>query len=117
MWAGIVSAIVDDSSAIEIAISIHDSVYTTDYASACIPYNSEEPQTSAANIAKHVTKTLRDFSKEHLCKFLGAGISLALLKEVGKLPSLSLLHIDRLSVVSRYLHPTMARYGRGSHCI
>ena len=82
MWAGIAGAVVNGGSAIEIALSVHDSVYNTDFASACIPYNRNEPEKTAAEIEKHVIQTLRKFSKEHLCKFLGAGVTLTLLKEV-----------------------------------
>ena len=64
-----------------IALSVHDSVYSTNFASACIPYNRNESDKSAAKIEKHVV-TLKNFSKMHLCKFLGAGVTLALLKEV-----------------------------------
>lgn len=33
-------------------------------------------------IEQHVLETLRKFSNDHLCKFLGAGVTLTLLKEV-----------------------------------
>jgi hypothetical protein len=83
MWAGIAATVVNGGSTIEIAHSVHDSVYSTDFASDCIPYNRDEPEKSATQIEKHVVRTLNNFSREHLCKFLGAGVTLALLKEVG----------------------------------
>ena len=82
MWAGIAGAIVNGGTAIEIALSIHDSVYSTDFAADSIPYYRNDLEQSAIAIEKHVLQTLKKFSQEHLCKFLGAGVALALLKEV-----------------------------------
>ena len=82
MWAGIAGAVVNNNSSFEIAISIHDSVYNTDFASSIIPYNPNDPEEQAANIEKHVLDVLRKFSTEHMCKFLGAGVTVALLREV-----------------------------------
>ena len=76
---GITGSVVNGGSSIEIALSVHDSVYSTDFASACIPYNRNESDKSAAEIEKHIVQTL---NKKHLCKLLGAGVTLALLKEV-----------------------------------
>ena len=89
MWAGIAGAVVNNNSSFEIAISIHDSVYNTDFASSIIPYNPNDPEEQAANIEKHVLDVLRKFSTEHMCKFLGAGVTVALLREVRRVrPSL-----------------------------
>ena len=82
MWAGIAGAVVNNNTSYEIAISIHDSVYNTDFASAVVPYDPTEPDAQATAIEKHVTEALRKFSHDHLCKFLGAGVTLALLREV-----------------------------------
>lgn len=82
MWAGIAGAVVNNNTGFEIAISIHDSVYNTDFASAVVPYDPTEPDEQAENIEKHVLEALRKFANEHLCKFLGAGVTLSLLKEV-----------------------------------
>ena len=82
MWAGIAGAVVNNGTSFEVAISVHDSIYNTDFASALIPYDVSEPDSQAANIEKHVISTLRKFSSEHLCKFLGAGVTLSLLREV-----------------------------------
>lgn len=87
MWAGIAGTVVNNNTGYEIAISIHDSVYNTDFASALIPYDPTEPDSQAENIEKHVIQTLRKFSTEHLCKFLGAGVTVSLLKEVCDLAS------------------------------
>ena len=82
MWAGIAGAPVNNGAEFEIAISIHDSVYNTDFASAQIPYDATEPDAQSEAIEKHVISTLRKFASEHLCKFLGAGVTLSILKEV-----------------------------------
>jgi len=85
MWAGIAGIPVNNNSQFEIAISVHDSVYNTDFASAIIPFTPGNPEHSGKEIEQHVLQTLCKFSTEHLCKFLGAGVTLALLKEVGVL--------------------------------
>jgi hypothetical protein len=85
MWAGIAGNPVNNNTHYEIAISVHDSVYSTDFASAIIPYTPGQPEKNAQSIQLHVLDTLRKFSTEHLCKFLGAGVTLSLLKEVDSL--------------------------------
>lgn len=85
MWAGIAGTVVNNNTSYEIAISIHDSVYNTDFASSVVPYDPTEPDSQAEVIEKHVLDTLRKFAQEHLCKFLGAGVTLILLKEVREL--------------------------------
>jgi alpha,alpha-trehalose phosphorylase (configuration-retaining) len=82
MWAGIAGTPVNNNTGFEVAISIHDSVYNTDFASAVVPYDPTEPDAQAEAIEKHVLDNIRKFSQEHLCKFLGAGVTLSLLKEV-----------------------------------
>jgi hypothetical protein len=82
MWAGIAGSPVDNNTKFEIAISIHDSVYSTDFSSHTIPYSPGNPEHNSAEIEQHVLDAVRQFSEQHLCKFLGAGVTLALLKEV-----------------------------------
>lgn len=82
MWAGIAGVVINNNTQFEIAVSVHDSVYSTDFASLNIPYNPNTPDKNAKTIEQHVLQILRKFSVEHLCKFLGAGITLTLLKEV-----------------------------------
>jgi hypothetical protein len=82
MWAGIAGVILENKK-FEIAISIHDSVYSTDFASAQIDYDPNSPDKNAKNIESFVLEMLRKFSIDHLCKFLGAGVTLTLLREVG----------------------------------
>jgi len=84
---------------IEIALSVHDSVYSTDFASACIPYNAKDPEKTATDIEKHVLQTLKKFSSEHLCKFLGAGVTLTLLKESPNLCTRLWLDMDIVPIV------------------
>ena len=78
MWAGIAGSSIPNGGGFEVAISIHDSVYNTDFASTVIPTGKTSPE----EIEKHVLESLKSFSNEHLCKFLGAGVTLSLLREV-----------------------------------
>lgn len=82
MWAGIAGCPTESGSSFEIALSIHDSVYNTDFASETIPGDLSQPEKLASDIEKHVIQTLRGFSTEHICKFVGAGVASALLKVV-----------------------------------
>ena len=77
MWAGIAGGALPDGG-YEVAISIHDSVYNTDFASTVIPGKN----VASKDIEEHCIQALRDFEREHVCKFLGAGVTLALLKDV-----------------------------------
>ncbi|KAF8162943.1 trehalose phosphorylase [Crassisporium funariophilum] len=81
MWAAVAGAVINNNSQYEIAVSVHDSVYSTDFTSLVIPYNPNNPDKNAKEIEQYVLQTLRKFSVEHLCKFLGAGVTLGLLKE------------------------------------
>jgi hypothetical protein len=74
--------VVNNNTQYEIAVSVHDSVYNTDFASMIIPYSPNNPDKNAKEIESAVLQTLRKFSIEHLCKFLGVGVTLTLLKEV-----------------------------------
>lgn len=93
MWAGIAGTVINSGSSLEIAVSIHDSVYSTDFASAVIAYQPNDPEKVAKNIEDHVLQTLRKFSRDHLCKFLGAGVTLSLLREVGIDPSFGFVKV------------------------
>lgn len=99
MWAGIAGTVINGGSVIEIALSVHDSVYSTDFASASIPYSPNDPEKTAVDIEKHVIQTLRNFSSEHLCKFLGAGVTLTLLKESPNLCTRLWLDLDIVPIV------------------
>jgi len=99
MWAGIAGAVVNGGQSFEIAISIHDSVYNTDFASAIVPYTPSDPTKSASDIANHVLQTVKKFSQEHLCKFLGAGVTLGLLKECPNLCTHLWLETDIVPIV------------------
>lgn len=80
MWAGIAGSAIPNNGGYEVSISIHDSVYNTDFASTIIPPNQNG--ISAKQIEEHVIESLRKFSSDHVCKFLGAGLTLSLLKDV-----------------------------------
>ncbi|THG95034.1 hypothetical protein EW026_g6546 [Hermanssonia centrifuga] len=99
MWAGIAGAVVNNNTGFEVAISIHDSVYNTDFASTVVAYDPTEPDAQAENIEKHVTDTLRNFATEHLCKFLGAGVTLSLLKEAPNLCTQLWMKLDIVPIV------------------
>ena len=82
MWAGIAGAPVNNGTGFEIAISIHDSVYNTDFSSETVEtYPNDSEKTSNA-VESHIIEAIREFSSEHLCKFLCAGITVSLLAEV-----------------------------------
>ncbi|KAJ3478312.1 hypothetical protein NLJ89_g12382 [Agrocybe chaxingu] len=74
MWGAVAGMVINNNTQYEIAVSIHDSVYSTDFASAIIPYSPNNPDKNAKEIENYVLQTLRKFSTEHLCKFLGGGI-------------------------------------------
>ncbi|KAI0328121.1 trehalose synthase [Cubamyces sp. BRFM 1775] len=99
MWAGIAGSIINNNTAFELAISIHDSVYNTDFASSVISYNANAPEDQAANIEKHVLDSLRKFSTEHMCKFLGAGVTVSLLREAPNLCTRLWLEMDIVPIV------------------
>jgi glycosyltransferase involved in cell wall biosynthesis len=99
MWAGIAGNPVDNNTRYEIAISIHDSVYTTDFSSLVIPYSAGNPEHNGAEIEQHVLNAIRKFSELHLCKFLGAGITLALLKEAPNMCTRLWLELDIVPIV------------------
>ncbi|KAI6150279.1 glycosyltransferase family 4 protein [Pisolithus tinctorius] len=80
MWAGIAGTVVNGGKSFDVAISVHDS--------------------NAADIENHVIDTIKRFSQEHICKFLGAGVTLSLLKEVSDL----LMIFDRCSQLSTRTH-------------
>ncbi|KAF7968565.1 hypothetical protein HWV62_30105 [Athelia sp. TMB] len=85
MWAGIAGSTVDNGTGYEVALSIHDSVYNTDFASDTIPCDLTKPEQLAADIEKHVLAQLTNFGNEHICKFVGAGVAAALLKDVSQI--------------------------------
>lgn len=101
MWAAVAGAVVNNNSQYEIAVSIHDSVYSTDFASNVLSYNPNKPDKNAKEIEQSILQTLQKFSTEHLCKFLGIGVTLSLLKEVDLLRDLfSIAFSDTLHPVS-----------------
>ena len=82
MWAGIAGASVNNGTGFEIAISIHDSVYNTDFSSETVTAYPNDSEKTSNTVEAHIIDALREFSSEHLCKFLGAGITMTLLAEV-----------------------------------
>jgi hypothetical protein len=82
MWGAVAGVVINSNAQYEIALSVHDSVYNTDFASIVVPYDANNSDKNAKEIENAVLQTFRKFSIEHLCKFLGVGITLSLLKEV-----------------------------------
>ena len=82
MWAGIAGSVINNNTSYELAISIHDSVYNTDFNSTLLPYTPNDSEKQSNTIEKHVISSIRKFQEEHFCKFLGAGVTLSLLREV-----------------------------------
>ncbi|PIL30497.1 hypothetical protein GSI_07197 [Ganoderma sinense ZZ0214-1] len=99
MWAGIAGAVVNNNTGFEIAISVHDSVYNTDFASSIIPYDAKDPEEQATAIEKHTLEALRKFSSEHMCKFLGAGVTVSLLREAPNLCTRLWIDMDIVPIV------------------
>ena len=58
---------------------------------AVIPFAGKARSVDPEQVEGHILDVLRKFSQEHLCKFLGAGVTLSLLKEVSGEPNLHLL--------------------------
>ncbi|KAI5124495.1 hypothetical protein M0805_003022 [Coniferiporia weirii] len=99
MWAGIAGSTAPNENGFEVSISIHDSVYNTDFASTIVPFPTGKKSIDAEQIEEHVINALRKFSTEHLCKFLGAGVTLSLLKEAPNLCTRLWLEMDIVPVV------------------
>ncbi|KAI6103559.1 glycosyltransferase family 4 protein [Pisolithus sp. B1] len=99
MWAGIAGTVVNGGKTYEVAISVHDSVYNTDFSSTVISYSPNDPAKNAADIENHVLDTIRRFSQEHICKFLGAGVTLSLLKECPNLCTRLWFELDIVPIV------------------
>ncbi|KAF7363317.1 Trehalose phosphorylase [Mycena sanguinolenta] len=93
MWVGIAGQL--DGNKCEIALAVHDSVYATDFTSATITLGKDK----AKEIEAFVLLTLRKFSSEHLCKFLGAGVTLGLLKECPNLCTRLWMDMDIVPIV------------------
>ena len=100
MWAGIAGAVVNNNRGYEISISIHDSVYNTDFNSNLLAYDPRDSEKQANDIDNHVVEALRKFSTEHLCKLLGAGVTVALLRDVCN--QISFLVADPLTDACRH---------------
>ncbi|KAI0290439.1 trehalose synthase [Multifurca ochricompacta] len=82
MWAGIAGSLLANKAGFEIAISVHDSVYNTDFSSTILPYDAAQSE-----------------YREHLCKFLGAGVTLSLLREAPNLCTRLWLELDIVPIV------------------
>jgi glycosyltransferase involved in cell wall biosynthesis len=99
MWAGIAGCLLPNKETFEIAISVHDSVYNTDFSSTILPYDAAQSDKQTEIIESHIISTLRKFSSDHLCKFLGAGVTLSLLREAPNLCTRLWLELDIVPIV------------------
>ncbi|KAG7092384.1 hypothetical protein E1B28_008741 [Marasmius oreades] len=99
MWAGIAGSATNNGTSFEIALSIHDSVYSTDFSFVSIALTPGNSEKTGKAIEQKVLETLRKFSQEHLCKFLGAGITLSLLRESPNLTTRLWLDMDIVPIV------------------
>ncbi|KAI6028851.1 glycosyltransferase family 4 protein [Pisolithus orientalis] len=99
MWAGIAGTVVNGGKSFEVAISVHDSVYNTDFSSTVVSYSPNDPAKNAADIENHVIDIIKRFSQEHICKFLGAGVTLSLLKECPNLCTRLWFELDIVPIV------------------
>ncbi|KAI0060790.1 glycosyltransferase family 4 protein [Artomyces pyxidatus] len=99
MWAGIAGTVLNNNAGFEVAISIHDSVYNTDFNSTIIPYSPQASEKQSEDIETHIIQALRKFGAEHLCKFLGAGVTLSLLGEAPNLCTRLWLELDIVPIV------------------
>jgi alpha,alpha-trehalose phosphorylase (configuration-retaining) len=98
MWAGI-AAQTKGTDNLEVAISIHDGTYSTDYAATALYLEESQTERNATIIENHIIQTLRVFSKEHVCKFIGAGVTLALFNDVPNLCTRLWLEVDVVPIV------------------
>ncbi|KAF7338413.1 Trehalose phosphorylase [Mycena venus] len=94
MWVGIAGQSLD-AGKFEIALAVHDSVYSTDFTSATITLGKDK----AKDIEAFTIATLRKFCSEHLCKFLGAGVTVGLLKEAPNLATRLWKEMDIVPIV------------------
>ncbi|KIJ34612.1 glycosyltransferase family 4 protein [Sphaerobolus stellatus SS14] len=98
MWAGI-AAQARENNTIEVAISIHDGTYSTDYAASTLDLEEGKLELNASVISDHIIESLKAFSHEHVCKFIGAGVTVGLLKEVPNLCTRLWLEMDIVPIV------------------
>ncbi|GJJ12018.1 hypothetical protein Clacol_006256 [Clathrus columnatus] len=98
MWAGI-AAQTKESGVVEVAVSIHDGTYSTDYAATILPFEEGNLEKNANVISDHIIETIKSFSQEHVCKFIGAGVTLSLLKEAPEICTRLWLETDVVPIV------------------
>ncbi|KAI1609378.1 trehalose synthase (Ccg-9) [Exophiala viscosa] len=78
-WAGV--AIQEESdNALKIGVAIHDGTYSIDFAVHRISLD-DKAENGNDWIADHIISELFAYRKEHLCKLLGAGVTLDLFKK------------------------------------
>jgi hypothetical protein len=75
MWGGVACNVVPNG--IEIGLSISDATYSVDYASRLVP-KAPNAKEQAKLVEDGVLDMITTFSREHMCKFLGVGVTVSL---------------------------------------
>ncbi|KAH7107431.1 trehalose phosphorylase [Auriculariales sp. MPI-PUGE-AT-0066] len=99
MWAGLAATVLPEGAGTEIGISIHDGTYSTDFAQTTLRFQNADKAAINAAIEKHIVSTLKNFSTQHLCKFLGAGVATLLLEQAPSLCTTLWRDLDIVPVV------------------
>lgn len=86
-----------DNREIEIAFCIHDGTYSTDFATHIIHHNSNRNR--AQEVANYVITHIREYEKEHMHKYAGAGITENTKKISSTLPSRLWAELDIVPMV------------------
>lgn len=73
MYIGIAGNPSPDNASIEIGLSIHDSVYSTDFSVKRIHF--ADSKIHPEEVADFIVKAITEYSTEHLMKFVGAGVT------------------------------------------
>jgi len=96
MWGGVACNVVPNG--IEIGLSISDATYSVDFASRLVP-KAPNAKEQAKLVEDGVVEMITQFSREHMCKFLGVGVTLSLLKESPNICTTLWLSLDIVPIV------------------
>ncbi len=96
-WAGI--AIQEESStSLKVGMAIHDGTYSVDFAIHRISME-DKPDNGTDWVADHLITELHQYRKDHLCKLLGAGVTLDLHTKAPTLCSRLWAELDIVPIV------------------
>ncbi|MCJ1410212.1 hypothetical protein MMC19_004297 [Ptychographa xylographoides] len=97
-YAGVAAAV--DGEMIKIGLSTNDATYSTDFAVLGIEGANESKKRRAQLIANFLIETLLKYQTEHLCKFLGVGVTESLYQNLSpQLPSKLWAELDVVPMV------------------